>query len=79
MGSVALATKFYQTATILRKFQLKEKLQISSILAFGYYDQYAARIIRSRNCITLLSNELTINKETFWHPNYFQGHNRICF
>ena len=35
MGSVALATKFYQTATILRKFQLKEKLQISSILALA--------------------------------------------
>ena len=45
----------------------------------GYYDLYAAQILRNGNCITLLSNKVPITKDTFWNTNYFEDYTRYVF
>jgi hypothetical protein len=63
----------------LKEVSVEGKTTNKFNFTIGLYDQYAAQIIRSGNCITLLSNDMTINKDTFWNPNYFEDLTKYVF
>lgn len=62
---VGLNTKWLSNQNYLREVSVDGKITNKFNFRIGFYDQYAAQIIRSGNCITLLSNNITINKSTF--------------
>ena len=76
---VGFATKLLSNRNYLKEVSVEGKTTNKFNFNIGYYDQYAAQIIRSGNCITLLSNEITITKETFWNPNHFEDITRYVF
>jgi hypothetical protein len=76
---VGLATKFLSNRNYLKEVSVEGKITNKFNFKIGFYDQYAAQIIRSGNCITLLSNNITIDKDTFWNPNYFEDLTKYVF
>ncbi len=79
MAKVGLATKFLSNRNYLKEVSVEGKITNKFNFKIGFYDQYAAQIIRIGNCITLLSNDITINKDTFWNPNYFEDLTKYVF
>jgi hypothetical protein len=79
MAKVGLATKFLSNRNYIKEVSVEGKRTNKFNFSIGFYDQYAAQIIRIGNCITLLSNDITINKETFWNPNYFEDLTKYVF
>ena len=76
---VGFATKLLSNRNYLKEVSVEGKTTNKFNFKIGYYDQYAAQIIRSGNCITLLSNDISITKETFWNPNHFEDLTRYVF
>ncbi len=76
---VGLATKLLSNRNYLKEVSVEGKITNKFNFKIGFYDQYAAQIVRSGNCITLLSNDITIDKNTFWNPNYFEDITKYVF
>jgi hypothetical protein len=72
MAKVGFATKFLSNRNYLKEVSVEGKTTPKFHFNFALYDHYAAQIIRSGNCITLLSNNISITKENFWNTNYFE-------
>ncbi len=79
MAKVGFATKLLSNRNYLSEVSVEGKTTNKFNFKIGFYDQYAAQIIRCGNCITLLSNTITLNKETFWNTNYFEDLSRYVF
>jgi hypothetical protein len=77
--NVGLMTKFLSNRNYLKEVSIEGKRTNKFNFSIGFYDQYAAQIIRIGNCITLLSNDIAVNKETFWNPNYFEDLTKYVF
>lgn len=45
----------------------------------GYNEHYVAQIIRTGNCITLLSTNTPITDDSFWNINYFEDLAKYVF
>lgn len=76
---VGFATKLLSNRNYLSEVSVEGKTTSKFNFKIGFYDQYAAQIIRSGNCITLLSNTITLNKDTFWNTNFFEDLTRYVF
>jgi hypothetical protein len=79
MAKVGFATKFLSNRNYLKEVSIEGKTTPKFHFNFALYDHYAAQIIRSGNCITLLSNNISITKENFWNTNYFEDLTRYVF
>jgi hypothetical protein len=79
MAKVGFATKFLSNRNYLKEVSVEGKTTPKFHFNFALYDYYAAQIIRSGNCITLLSNNISITKENFWNTNYFEDLTRYVF
>ena len=76
---VGFATKILSNRNYIKEVSVEGKTTNKFNFSIGFYDQYASQIIRIGNCITLLSNDITINKDNFWNPNYFEDLTRYVF
>lgn len=79
MAKVGFATKLLSNRHYLNEVSVEGKTTNKFNFKIGFYDQYAAQIIRIGNCITLLSNNIALNKDTFWNTNYFEDFSRYVF
>jgi hypothetical protein len=79
MAKVGFATKFLSNHNYIKEVSVEGKTSPKFHFNFALYDHYAAQIIRSGNCITLLSNNISITKENFWNTNYFEDLTRYVF
>lgn len=76
---VGFATKLLSNHNYLKEVSVEGKATNKFNFSIGFFDQYAAQVMRSGNCITLLSNNLSINKDTFWNPNHFEDLTKYVF
>ena len=76
---IGFATKLLSNRMYLNEVSVEGKTSDWFNFKIGYYDLYAAQIIRIGNCITLLSNTLVLDKNTFWNTNYFEDLTRYVF
>lgn len=76
---IGFATKLLSNRMYLNEVSVEGKTSHKFNFKIGYYDLYAAQIIRIGNCITLLSNTLVLDKNTFWNTNYFEDLTRYVF
>ena len=76
---VGFATKLGSNYYYLNEVQVEGKATSRFNFKIGFNDEYAAQIIRTGNCITLLSNPFTLTVESFWNTNYFEDLARYVF
>src|SRR5258708_7837080 len=69
---ISIPTKILSNRYYLNEVPVERKRTPKFNFTIGYYDLYAAQIIRLGNCITLLSNKFTISEDTFWNANHFE-------
>src|ERR1700680_4861461 len=76
---VGSTTKYLSNRNYLNEISVEGKKTSKFNFNIGNYDQYAAQIIRSGNCITLLINKISITVDTFWNTNYFEDISKFVF
>jgi hypothetical protein len=76
---VGLATKYFSNRNYIREISVEGKISSKFNFTIGYYDQYAAQIIRAGNCITLLTLDIKITEDLFWNTNYFEDISKYVF
>ena len=76
---VGFATKLLSNHYFLNEVSVEGKTTSKFNFRIGFYDQYAAQIIRTGNCITLLSTDIHLSEDSFWNTNYFEDLTRYVF
>ncbi|HTI09751.1 MAG TPA: hypothetical protein VL832_14380 [Puia sp.] len=76
---ISFPTKFLSNRHYLNEVPVEGKKTPKFNFTIGYYDLYAAQIIRLSNCLTLLSNKFTITEDTFWNANHFEDLAKYIF
>jgi hypothetical protein len=76
---VSYPTKFLSNHYYLNEVPVEGKTTSKFNFTIGWYDLYAAQIIRTGSCITLLSNPYSITVDSFWNINYFEDITRYVF
>ena len=79
MGKVDFVTKYLSNKNYLREISVENKTTLKFFYNIGWYEHYAAQIIRAGNCITLLSTNLNLNRDNFWNIHYFEEITRYLF
>ncbi len=76
---VGFATKLLSNHFYINEIPVEGKHTSKFNFRIGFYDQYVAQIIRTGNCITLLSNNMILTEESFWNTNYFEDLTKYVF
>ena len=76
---VGFATKLLSNHYYLNEVPVEGKTTSKFNFKIGFYDQYMAQIIRTGNCITLLSSNIILSVDHFWNINYFEDLTRYVF
>jgi hypothetical protein len=76
---VSFPTKILSNRHYLNEVPVEGKVTSKFNFMIGWYDLYAAQIIRTGNCITLLSNPYSITVDSFWNINYFEDIAKYIF
>jgi len=69
---ISIATKYLSNRHFLNEVSVEGKMNSKFQFRLGNYDLYAAQIIRTGNCITLLSTPLSVTEDSFWNTNHFE-------
>lgn len=72
MEKVSFFTKYYSNKDYINEIPIEKKHTSRFYFKIGYYDQYVLQVIRSGNALSLLGNQLTLNRENFWNLHYFE-------
>jgi len=70
-GKISFLTKFLSNRHYISEVPVEGKKSSKFHFATGYFDRYVDQIIRTGNCITLLSTKFEISEESFWNINHF--------
>ncbi len=76
---ISLPTKILSNHHYLKEVPVEGKITNRFNFMIGWYDLYANQIIRTGNCITLLSTPYAITIDTFWNTNYFEDISKYVF
>src|SRR5438105_15956481 len=76
---VGFATKLLSNHYYLKEVAVEGKTTSKFNFRIGFYDQYVAQIIRTGNCVTLLSSNITLTEHSFWNTNYFEDLSKYVF
>ena len=76
---VGFATKVLSNHHYLNEVSVEGKKCSKFHFIIGRYDLYVPQIIRTGNCITLLSNPIPITRTSFWNPNHFEDMVKYAF
>ena len=69
---IGFLTKYLSNRHYISEVSVEGKQSSKFHFTTGYYDRYVNQIIRTGNCITLLSTKISITEEVFWNINYFE-------
>ncbi len=72
-------TKIISNRNYIKEVSIDKKVTNTFNFKTGYYDLYAAQIIRAGNCITLLSSPPTFSMNTFRNSNLFEDIAKYVF
>lgn len=72
-------TKIISNRNYIKEVSIDDKVTNTFNFKTGYYDLYAAQIIRAGNCITLLSSPPTFSLNTFKNSNLFEDIAKYVF
>ena len=72
-------TKIISNRNYIKEVSIDDKVTNTFNFKTGYYDLYAAQIIRAGNCITLLSSPPTFSLTTFKNSNLFEDIAKYVF
>ena len=72
-------TKIISNRNYIKEVSIDKKVTNTFNFKTGYYDLYAAQIIRAGNCITLLSSPPTFSLTTFKNSNLFEDIAKYVF
>ena len=76
---ISLATKYLSNRRYLNEVPVEGKKNSKFQFHLGNYDLYAAQIIRTGSCITLLSSPMTVTEESFWNTTHFEDLAKYVF
>ncbi|MFB6455896.1 hypothetical protein ACE38W_11550 [Chitinophaga sp. Hz27] len=76
---ISLLTKYLSNKHYLKEVPVDGKITNRFHFDLGWYYLYANQIIRTGNCITLLSNPYTITIDSFWNTNHFEDISKYVF
>src|ERR1043165_8556343 len=76
---VGFATKLLSNHYYLNEVPVEGKTTSKFNWRIAFYDQYVGQIIRTGNCITLLSTKINLTEDSFWNINYFEDLTRYVF
>jgi hypothetical protein len=79
MAKVSFPTKWLSNKHYIGEIKVEGKQTPKFFFHLGLYDLYMTQIIRSGNCITLLSTTIEINRDNFWNTHYFEDITRHIF
>lgn len=77
--NVSFPTKLLSNHHYLNEVSVEGKKTRKFHFHIGWYDLYAGQIIRTGNCITLLSNPYSLTVDTFWNIHYFEDITKFIF
>ena len=72
-------TKFISNKNYIKEVSIDGKITDTFNFKTGYYNLYAAQIMRAGNCITLLSSPPTFSLESFKNSNLFEDIAKYVF
>ena len=72
-------TKIISNKNYIKEVSLDGKVSNTFNFKTGYYELYAAQIMRAGNCITLLSSAPVFSLESFRNSNLFEDIARYVF
>ena len=76
---VGFVTKLLSNHYYLSEIPVEGKTTTKFYRKLGYNEHYVAQIIRTGNCITLLSTHTLITDDSFWNINYFEDLAKYIF
>lgn len=76
---VSFPTKLLSNHYYLNEVPVEGKTSNKFHFLIGWYDLYANQIIRTGNCITLLSTHYTITTDNFWNTNHLEDISKYVF
>lgn len=78
-NKISFLTKLLSNRHYLKEVPVEGKRSHRFFFLWGWYDLYASQIIRTGNCITLLSNPYSLTVDSFWNINYFEDITKYIF
>ena len=76
---VGWATKWLSNRKYLNEVSVEGKISSVYFKHLGHFDSYQNEVIRSGNCITLLSSPFSIKIESFWKLHFLEENLRFVF
>jgi len=76
---IGFFTKLLSHRNYLNEVSVEGKATPSFFFRVKHYDKYASQIMRTGNCITLLSNKFAITVDTFFNPVHFEDFSQFVF
>jgi hypothetical protein len=76
---ISLSTKFLSNRHYLTEVPVEGKKAPTFHLRLSNYGLYVAQIIRTGNCVTLLSTPFAITENFFWNTNHFEDIAKYVF
>jgi len=71
-GKIGFFTKYLSNRHYISEVPVEGKESSKFHFTTGYFDRYVNQIIRTGNCITLLSTKISITEESFWNISHFE-------
>ena len=71
---VDFVTKLLSMHYYVSEVPVEGKITGKYFKRLGYNEHYVAQIIRTGNCITLLSTVIPITLDNFWNTNYLEAY-----
>jgi|GEM_PF-1264775 len=76
---IGFLTKYLSNRHYVSEVSVEGKESSKFHFTTGHFDRYVNQIIRTGNCITLLSTKFTITEELFWNTNHFEDFAKYVF
>ncbi len=76
---LGFAAIFLSNRYFLNEISVEGKTTSKFYFKIAHYDQYAAQIMRTGNCITLLTTNISLTEDSFWNTNYFEDLTKFVF
>ncbi|MDN3657074.1 hypothetical protein QWZ08_15600 [Ferruginibacter paludis] len=79
VAKVSFPVKYISNKFYISEVSVEGKHTRKFYFRISFYELYAAQVIRTGNCLTLLSTTFEITRDNFWNPHYFEDIARYVF
>jgi hypothetical protein len=77
--SIGFFTIYLSRRYYLNEVPVEGKANSKFFRRLGMYKEYISQILRTGNCISLISTPITIEEESFWNTNHFEDLAKYVF